>query len=69
MTNAFDGSINKAAKLFLAFKALTRSITTSVVSVIVLCPGLNPDWFIFKIPCLDKKRAKLLIYQGFENLG
>ena len=47
--------MNKAAQLFLASMALTRSLTTSVVAVVVLCPDLNPDWFILRIQLSDKK--------------
>jgi hypothetical protein len=67
---------NKAAHFILVSKALTRTLTTKVVAVIVMCPGLNPDWFTFKIHFSDKEQSckftkdpRILASQGRLEMG
>ena len=65
--------MNKAAQLFLASEALTRSLTTSVVAVVVLCPG----WCILRKKISDKKEqsctltkdSRILAKQGSLEMG
>jgi hypothetical protein len=69
VSNAFDRSINKAAQFFLASEALTRSLITSMVAVVVLCPGINPDWFILRIQLSDEKEQSYVLSKDSRILA